>query len=146
MILLASLLLAVGVGQEASPPGLDNDIANGRLCGHDARNNEALLAELRRRPSVHALQDDTEYVQLIDLETSQVWTFSVRGGRAYPAVSCSVMGHNSERFVFHQAVVCNGISQTDCQAFFLMNRMRNNRILSDMGLPAEPLPPGLDSH
>ena len=146
MILLAGLLLAVGAGQDASPPGLDSDVANGRLCGHDARNNEALLAELRGRASVRTLQDDHEFVQLVDPEASQVWTFSVRGGRAYPAVSCSVMGHSSERFVFHQSVVCNGISQTDCQAFFLMNRIRNNRILADMGLPAEPLPPGLDQH
>ena len=146
MILLAGLLLAMAAAQDASPPGLDNDIPHGRLCGHDATHNEALLAELRSRPSVRPLQDDGEFVQLVDPSTSQVWTFSVRGHSGYPAVSCSVMGHNAERFLFHQSVVCNGISQTECEAFFLMNRIRNNHILRDMGLPAEPDPPGLDLH
>ncbi len=131
---MISFLLMLLVGLEPPAPVIErgSDTARGRLCGRDATDNEALLARIRLRTSVSALQDDAEFIQLMDAEENVVWTFTVRGRSAFPAVSCSELGPYQGRLAFRQSVVCNGISQTECEAFFVLNRIRNDRLLAAM--------------
>jgi len=126
-------LLALLAG--ASPPAVspqqaerDSDMSAGRICGVDARSNEKLAGELKSKPGTKILQDNGDFLQLVDLDRAVVWSFTVRKGPAYPAVSCSELGPLNGHLVFRQSVLCNGASQTDCAAFFEMNRRRNATI------------------
>lgn len=123
----------------AAPPALspqqaqrDADMQTGRICGIDARRNEELAAELKAKPGTKVLQDDKDFIQLVDLERAIVWSFSVKGGPAYPAVSCSELGPLNGHLVFRQAILCNGASEKDCGAFFLLNRRRNATIAAEI--------------
>jgi hypothetical protein len=133
----AALLLAAFAAASAEPPigpaqARSSDTANGILCGHDARDNEKLLADLRAKPGVTPLQDDSEFVQLMDSQRDIVWAFTVRGGSAYPAISCNELGPYQGRLVFRQSVICNGASETDCKSFYVINRLRNAEMAAEI--------------
>jgi hypothetical protein len=134
--MLAPILALLAAG---APPAVsaqqaqrDSDMKAGRICGTDARRNETLAAELKAKPGVKILQDNRDFLQLVDLERAIVWSFTVKGGPAFPAVSCSELGPLGGHLVFRQAVLCNGASQTDCAAFFEINRRRNAAIAAEI--------------
>jgi hypothetical protein len=107
-------------------------VGNGHICGRDARDNERLLAELRKTPGMSVMQADSSFVQLMDLEKQTVWAFTVKDGPGYPAVSCNELGPAQGHLVFRQAMVCNGAAKNKCMAFYLVNRQRNARMASEL--------------
>jgi hypothetical protein len=134
--MLASLLaLLAGAAPPAVSPQQaqrDSDMSSGRICGVDARSNEKLAGELKAKPGTKVIQDNRDFIQLVDLDRAVLWSFTVRKGPAYPAVSCSELGPLNGHLVFRQSMLCNGASQTDCAAFFEMNRRRNAAMAAEI--------------
>ena len=128
-LLMSALLLAALVTEPETPSSGQEkpaiDIPAGRICGADARNNEMLLAELRAKPGIQVMQEDDGFVQLMDAAEGVVWAFTVKDHPGYPAVSCNELGPYQGRLVFRQSMLCNGASEVDCQAFYLINARRN---------------------
>jgi hypothetical protein len=144
VILLVALLAAIAAQVPPDDGASAADVVQGRLCGRDANNNEALLAEIRQRPSVRALQDDGEFIQLVDPQERMIWTFTIRGHPAYPAISCSEWRSRGGQIGFRQSLVCNGAGRTECTDFFLINRARNNRIRATISAMPAPVRSGDD--
>jgi hypothetical protein len=132
VILLFFLVLLAAQAPPPTAASSATDMAAGRICGLDARDNEKLLAQLRAKPEFKPLQDDGKFVQLIDTEHDIVWAFTVKGGKGYPAVSCNELGPVQGHLVFRQSMVCNGAADSECKAFYLINRQRNARMAAEL--------------
>ena len=128
MILLFAALLAVAAQQPPAGAETEADVAEGRICDRNGADNDALLAAIRQRPSIITLQDDGEFIQLVDPGEQRIWTFTIRGHPAWPAISCSDWQWRDGRIGFRQSLVCNDAGRNACLAFFAINRDRNNRI------------------
>ena len=132
-LLVAALALAPAETPSGPTTRSTSDAASGILCGLDARDSEKLLAELRSSPEMMSLPDADGLIQLVDTNRQIIWVFTVRGGKAYAAVSCNELGPYQGRLVFRQSVVCNGASEVDCKAFFILNRIRNAKAAAEIG-------------
>ena len=131
-LLVAALAMAPAETPSGPTTRTTSDAANGVLCGLDARNSEKLLAELRSTPEMMPLPEADGFIRLVDPNRQIIWVFTVRGGKAYAAVSCNELGPYQGRLVFRQTVVCNGASEADCKAFYVLNRIRNAKAAEEI--------------
>jgi len=128
VIFWIATLFAIAAQQPSMGAATDSEIAQNRICGRDGGDNDGLLAAIRQRPSIITLQDDDDFIQLVDPGEQRIWTFTIRGHSAWPAISCSDWRFQDGRLGFRQSLVCNGAGESECVSFFAINRDRNNRV------------------
>jgi len=130
--MMSAALLAMALAMQGSARTADDlrtGLEDGRLCGLDARDNPRLLAEVRAMPRVEPFGEQGDYVQLMDRNNGLIWTFTLPGKLAYPAISCSEFGPRNGKLALRQSMTCAAPDPEECTLFFELNRQRNDDVL-----------------
>lgn len=102
-----------------------------KLCGRDWAKPEDLLkqlAEVEKLPVVHR---DQYYVAYQDPKTTTMWTFTLPGIPAHPAVVCRQPVKDGDMMKLHMDVNCNG-DERACDALVQDFRRLNSQMAKAM--------------
>jgi hypothetical protein len=127
-----SLAVALWLAFAGAAPQTASDVAAGQLCGVDVKDRAAAIAQLRARPTIKVLQDDGDSIQLVDTANGDIWTFPVSKTMGFPASACGTLGPIGGQIRYGEAVYCSGVPTETCQAFYLMLKGRDAKLIEAM--------------
>lgn len=100
----AAIVAALALAALAAPPARSADSPCARANGDPV----ALLAELTEKDKLPEVFRDAAYVALQDKSTWAMWTFTLPGQRAHPAVVCRRPVQEGDVITLDMVVNCKG--------------------------------------
>ncbi|MEW5964691.1 MAG: hypothetical protein AB1749_14155 [Pseudomonadota bacterium] len=101
-------LAAVGAALAISALVVPRAVASESPCARANGDPVALLAELTGKDKLPEVFRDAAYVALQDKSTWAMWTFTLPGHRAHPAVVCRRPVQEGDVITLDMVVTCNG--------------------------------------